>query len=239
MICDNCQTEVPSDAVYCPKCGDRLDRRADPEEFAPAAISQDALASPEAEQPSSENFSGKQRFQEKVTQNRDGDDDAVEEDLWEGGYSPKAMLGHWLGAALISVLLLIGMIAFPVLLTSPIAWGVFVVVLVLLWGGVGALLLVRRLNVYYKLTSQRFIHKTGVLARTSDRIEVIDIDDVTFTQGLIERFVNVGTIKIDSSDRSHPVLLMPGIDDVQKVADTIDAVRRAERRRRGVHIEAI
>ena len=68
---------------------------------------------------------------------------------------------------------------------------------------------------------------------------LIDIDDVTFSQGLVQRMVGVGTIRIVSSDRSHPELFLYGIADVQEVAETLDDVRRKERRRRGLHIEAI
>jgi membrane protein YdbS with pleckstrin-like domain len=181
---------------------------------------------------------GAERFRDTLQANR-GAKDASEEDLWQGGYSPKAMIGHWLGAALISVLLLVAIFLIPGMMFNFIAWAVLAGILALLWGGLGVWLLIRRLDVHYQLTSQRFIHKSGVLRRRSDRIEVIDIDDVTFEQGLVERFVGVGTIKITSSDRSHPELKMYGIDGVQKVADIIDNVRREERRRRGVHIESI
>jgi membrane protein YdbS with pleckstrin-like domain len=234
MICDNCQAEIPDDSIYCPQCGDRMDRRTSHEDYPPGRTAADDQAPAKTKTPAE---GGADRLRGKVNQNRT--DDEVEEELWEGGYSPKAMIGHWMGAALVSALLLVGMIAFPMLRQEGVAWTVFFVLLLLLWGGLGILLLTRRLGVYYQLTSQRFIHKTGVLSRTSDRIEVIDIDDVTYTQGLIERMMNVGTIKIISSDRSDPELIMPGIDDVQSVADQIDTVRRAERRRRGVHIESI
>ena len=70
-------------------------------------------------------------------------------------------------------------------------------------------------------------------------IEVIDIDDVTYTQGVVQRIVGVGTIKISSTDRTHPELALLGIDDVERIADMIDDVRRQERRRRGLHIESI
>jgi hypothetical protein len=62
---------------------------------------------------------------------------------------------------------------------------------------------------------------------------------VTFTQGIIERILNVGTIKLSSSDRTHPVILLQGISDVKRIADLIDDARRRERRKRGVHIESI
>jgi len=121
----------------------------------------------------------------------------------------------------------------------------------------------RRFGVHYELTSQRFIHQTGILTRDTDRIEVIDIDDVSFTQGpvqrvfgvgritvtssdrshpllhMIGRVFGVGRITVTSSDRSHPLLHMIGIADVKSVAGLIDDVRRKERRRRSLHIEAI
>ena len=109
----------------------------------------------------------------------------------------------------------------------------------LLWGWFAILLAYRKLTVKYQLTTQRFIHEAGLLKRVTDRIEVIDIDDVTFEQRILERMVGVGTIKLVSSDRTHPVLLMRGIENVKQVASQIDDLRRKERRRRGLHIEAI
>ncbi len=77
------------------------------------------------------------------------------------------------------------------------------------------------------------------MKRVTDRIEVIDIDDVTYEQGIVQRMLGVGTIRMSSSDRSHPELVLSGIDGVERVADMIDDIRRKERRKRGLHIEAI
>ena len=95
------------------------------------------------------------------------------------------------------------------------------------------------MNIGYRLTTQRFFHSTGVLTRTTDRIEVIEMDDVTYTQGIFERMFGVGTIKVTSSDPTHPVLVMPGIDNVQQVAEVIDKARRKEITRRGLRIHAV
>jgi hypothetical protein len=67
---------------------------------------------------------------------------------------------------------------------------------------------------------------------------LIDIDDVAFSQGLIQRMLGVGTIRVTSSDRSHPTLALLGIDEVDRVSGMIDDARRKERRRRSLHIEA-
>ncbi len=174
------------------------------------------------------------RFREAV-QAKQGDDEA-EVDVWQGGFSPKAMFGNWALAAVVTVGLLIAILVLGV---TPLLWIVWAVVSVGLWGWFGCQLAYRKLTCKYQLTTQRFIHETGLLKRVTDRIEVIDIDDVSVEQRVIERMVGVGTIKMVSSDRSHPKLVMPGIENVKDVAAKIDDLRRKERRRRGLHIESI
>ena len=194
---------------------------------------------PEAEkitQPPEMNAADK--FREQVQSTKESVEDyEPEEELWNGGYSAKAMVGTWilLGIMSVATLILPFFLAFLAFLTVPISLGVIVV----MWL-VGAVVYgVRRFGVHYELTSQRFIHQTGILTRNTDRIEVIDIDDVSFTQGPVQRVLGVGRITITSSDRSHPLLHMIGIADVKNVAGVIDDVRRKERRRRSLHIEAI
>ena len=157
-----------------------------------------------------------------------------EEELWSGGYSPKAMIGTWVLLGIVSVGLIIVSFMFAGV-TLPIA----LIVIAVLWVIGGVMYAWRKLSVHYQLTSQRFIHQNGILTRQTDRIEVIDIDDVSFNQGPVQRIFGVGTIVITSSDRSHPVLSMIGIADVKDVAGMIDDIRRKERRRRSLHIEAI
>ena len=185
--------------------------------------------------------SGPETAAEKLRQAkaaRDVDDD-TESFLWEGAYSGRAMTGQWVGMAVISVLLLIVWLSLGFLRGSGLAWTLLVVVLLVGWGGTWLLMMYRKLSYKYELTTQRFKHRAGILTRVSDRIEVIDIDDVTYRQGPIQAMLNVGDITISSSDSTHPVLIMKGIEDVKAVSDQIDNVRRAERRKRGLHIEAI
>jgi hypothetical protein len=77
------------------------------------------------------------------------------------------------------------------------------------------------------------------LWRETDRIEAIDIDDVSFSQGPVERMLGVGSIRILSSDQSHPTMDLPGIENVRAVASLIDEVRRQERRKRGLYVESV
>jgi membrane protein YdbS with pleckstrin-like domain len=162
--------------------------------------------------------------------------DDAEQPVWEGGYSPRAMAGPAL-AALVGTILAGGAAFYWN--ASGAAWGVLSVVILIGWLGLYLVLLYRQWSVRYQMTTQRLMHQTGILRRITDRVEAIDIDDITVRQGLVERLLGVGTIVISSSDRTHPELQLRGIADAKHVASTMDDVRRLERRKRGVHIESI
>lgn len=174
-------------------------------------------------------------FRREVAARREElDDTDAEQHLWQGGYSSRAMVGTWLLCLVLTVAAIVATVMVP-----ELPWVATVVAIALLWIIVGGVYAVRRLGVHYELTSQRIIHQTGLLSRRTDRIEVIDIDDVSFEQGMVQRMFGIGTIRIDSSDRSHPVLTMRGIANVREVAGLFDDTRRKERRRRSLHIESI
>ena len=109
--------------------------------------------------------------------------------------------------------------------------------IVLLWLYQIVVLLRRRLGVHYRLTTQRFFHESGILIHTTDLIEVIDMDDITYRQTLIDRMTGVGTIRIVSSDRSHPDLSdrrdrqgpRGGRHDARRPARRTDSPRTAHR----------
>lgn len=161
--------------------------------------------------------------------------DVPEEILWEGSYSPKAMVGPLLGCALATIVLL----GVAIWQGQGWVWMAALGVMLVLWLAVIGKLIANRLGVSYKLTNHMFYHRRGVLTRVTDRIELIEVHDVTYSQGLIERMVNVGQVLITSSDRTDPHFYLRGIEDVESVAKKIDDARRAEQVRRGRRIESI
>jgi hypothetical protein len=222
MSCPACQADVPLNSHFCPKCGERLDG-APPKIGAKIAAESAGPAGSPAE-----------RFKEKMGAPSTSDTASDQEEmLWQGGYSPKAMFLWWIAAAIATLALIVGIVFTLAIPPVPLVLGALIV---LAWLWPACTLFYRRLGIGYKLTSQRFIHERGILSRTTDRIEVIDIDDVGFRQSLVDRMVGVGTIIIESGDRTHPELVLIGIDDVKRVYDLIDSARRKERVRRGIHI---
>lgn len=209
MNCPGCQAVMPNDALFCNKCGQRL------QDSGPAAVAPAA---------------------ERIRQ-RGGSPDEPETKLWNGGFSPKAMIGYWLMAALFTVAGIVAGVFFGT--EAPAVWLLVALLSVAVWGGLGLYYLYLRYGMSYELTSQRLVHKVGILSQTTNRIEVIDIDDVSTYQTFIERLLGVGTIKILSTDTSHPMLILRGIDEAKRISTMIDNVRRDERRRRGMYIESV
>jgi membrane protein YdbS with pleckstrin-like domain len=176
----------------------------------------------------------------KATDDAAAKQPVVEQNLWSGAFVAKAMFAWWIACALLSIgLVVVGLFSNTLLGDAAPAstiWSVIGGLIALAWVWTTLLCIYRKISVNYELTTQRLIHRHGILIRTTDRIELIEVDDVSFTQGLIERMLNVGKIRVTSSDRSHPVLFMLGIEDVAKVSNQIDDARRTERRRRALMI---
>jgi hypothetical protein len=222
MQCPACGVEVIPEAVFCHKCGQRLDS---PGTGTPQGQHiEDALTGTPG---NAVDLSAPLRQDSR---------DQPEQELWRGGYSSKAMLGAWVASGLASLALLVGGVFWR---PAAIWWLVLLVLMVLPWAYYFAVLCYRRMSVHYLLTTRRFIHERGILRRVNDRIEVLDMDDITFEQKLWERMTGVGTIRIASHDRSDPELFLPGIEKVKEVATLLDNARLAERRRRGLHVEQI
>ena len=216
MKCKDCGSEVLTDASFCRKCGARINED-----------EREVLATdPRKNETPAERIRG-------AVFSDDKDDDP--EEVWEGGYCGKAMIGYYVlgGLGLIAILVL----GFSI--GTSTGWMLLGIVAVLMWLAIAGCLMYRKLNIHYELNERRFIHRSGILRRREDRIETIDMDDVSVEQGLLERIVGVGTITILSSDASDPKLVMRGIENAKEVAQKIDRIRRKERRRRGLHIESV
>lgn len=212
MKCTQCDANVPGKAIFCPQCGHKLHGKTRQSgEDGPRGKFSNAVAGIDRE-------------------------DTAEEELWQGKFSSRAMFGPWIGASVYTL----GLLTFAAFRGfSGTAWGIVAAMIVVIWVALYIRLLYRQLSEHYYLSNRRFIHERGLLWRESDRIEAIDIDDVSFQQGPIERMLGVGTVQIRSSDNSHPLITLPGIEKVREVAEMIDEVRRQERLKRGLHIEAV
>lgn len=136
----------------------------------------------------------------------------------------------------VSASIVVAIMSISDLRISTTVWAFGIGIIILMWLGLVAAVAYRKLSQRYELTTQRLKHRDGILFRTQNRMELVDVNDVLFRQGPIQTLMNVGDIIIESSDPSHPQLILRGIDNVANVVDAIDDARRKERHRRGLHI---
>src|SRR3990172_3969612 len=124
MQCKKCGREAPAESAFCPHCGTRIGSATD----GPTDDS---------------NAGGRERME---AANRGRGTPPAEEELWVGTYSPKAMVGPFLGAVVLTVL---GMIAAT--FAGPVGWAAFAIGGLVVWGSLALLLLYRRLTVRDRL----------------------------------------------------------------------------------------
>ena len=238
MKCPVCEKDVAAAAAYCPNCGAKLPAHAVPPSMAapganpPPNPQGSAGAAPNPSPPTGATSQFRNQMTAGLTDAND-----PHHVLWEGRYSMKAMAGVWVGLALLTVAALIAHILW--LRSNGTAWMIFGATVVIVWAYAYMVYLGRHWGVRYQLTTQRFFHETGVFRHVSDRIEVIAMDDITVTQGPLDRLFGTGQIRILSGDHASPDFVIVGVVDVKRVAEIMDEARRAERNRRGVRVESI
>ncbi|MCX6967688.1 MAG: PH domain-containing protein [Verrucomicrobia bacterium] len=114
-------------------------------------------------------------------------------------------------------------IIFGIILT-PLVIGIFMLIDV--W--------IKTKSTRYRLTTQRFIVRRGIIAKHLDEVELYRIKDVSVNQGFIQRILGYGSITVLANDETTPVILMVGILSPLEIKEIIRKYYRAARRREGV-----
>ena len=107
------------------------------------------------------------------------------------------MTSAFVGAALLTV---VGMIVAS--FAGPAGWTAVGVGAIVVFGYLVLSMFYQRLSMHYRLTTHRLVIERGILSRTDDRILLVDIDDITVRQGLIDRMLDIGTVVLNTSDNS-------------------------------------
>ncbi len=86
----------------------------------------------------------------------------------------------------------------------------------------------------FRLTSERLIEQYGIFTRISQTLELYRVKDLEASEGFFESIVGCGTIIIESSDRSTPILALRSVKDPQKVKNIIRTAVEQQRTLKGV-----
>ena len=136
---------------------------------------------------------------------------------------------HLLSAALICVAAIIGLVV--VLRIAPdggffqwldtLGWVAFAIVVLIfgVWPFLGWY------NRVYTLTNERLATRHGVIRRSGRDIPLSRVNDVAFEQGLVDRMVRAGTLKVSAASERGTIVLRD-IPDIQQFTLRMNALVR-------------
>ena len=128
--------------------------------------------------------------------------------LWKGRSSQITNFWTFVWAGLLLAGCVVGALFFP-----PVFFGALIPIA---WAGWVCLVVHFRV---FELTSQRLRLYTGVLNRRIDEIELYRVKDTAIEEPFWLRLFKLGTLIIETSDRSHPIVRIYAIDDVTGVRE--------------------
>lgn len=121
------------------------------------------------------------------------------------------------------------------LIGSIAGWGTLLLCLI----GVGVIIIALRwlhnVSTHYELTDQRLIIRRGIINKTTDEIELYRVKDVSVAYSIINQWVDIGEITIQSSDpTTHGGALVirdvPGARAIrEQLRSLVDAARQLRR----------
>ena len=213
MKCPQCQKSVEPDSRYCKRCGAKLVR------------------------PGARRATKGARSKRKSKASDVHHDPDQERDIWRGRPCWRAFYGAWLLWLILSAACLVAAYRYADADTA------LVNVVWLFAGGAAAALLAREaLVVYglsYQLTSQRLFIYRGILTRVTDQMELLRIDDVRLSQGVVDRVVDTGCLEIFGSDETDDNVTLEFISTPMEVAEQVRRNVHAVRSKGVLAVESI
>lgn len=88
------------------------------------------------------------------------------------------------------------------------------------------LILIGRKKTVYTVTTKRVMTRTGILSQSTREVSTKDICSIHLHQGVFERVLNLGTVKIGSVASEVKDIQFFGIKDAPKVRDLIAKYRQ-------------
>jgi membrane protein YdbS with pleckstrin-like domain len=136
-----------------------------------------------------------------------------------------------------------------IVLTAPaIAMAITHIWYLLAASGVGLLwclwiagqMVLEPISLRYWVTIDRLFIRRGILSRTTDQMELIRVDDIRITQGVVDQMLGIGNVEIvATTDRTDGDITLLGVAEPAKVAEIIRENMRKLRQRRGMYIENV
>jgi uncharacterized membrane protein YdbT with pleckstrin-like domain len=88
--------------------------------------------------------------------------------------------------------------------------------------------------ILYRIENSQLTIRTGVFSRTTEKIELFRIKDITVKKTFVNRLFGLGNIHVISSDETSPSTTLVSIVRSDHLADVLNAGTRLARRENGV-----
>ena len=148
-----------------------------------------------------------------------------EQVIYEGRPSWRSILGFYIVGLVVAVVA--GAIAFAVSgggLGAAVAGAIFVIVLIVGW--------LKRVSTRYSITDRRMRIQRGIISRNVEETRVDRVQNVTVSQGILDRILQVGTVDFDTaSNRADDTFQFRGIADPGEITRLVDRAHEANEQR--------
>ncbi|NDD27343.1 MAG: zinc-ribbon domain-containing protein [Proteobacteria bacterium] len=223
MFCISCGHRNPDEADFCMKCGAKIprDASADAGNAAHAATAAAPAVSPSSSP-------GQGDVAHGTAQKPHVPPLPAEQEVWSGAMSLKGMLTWgWVLAFVLPVPIVGGAFYMRARFEGQ-AWLLSLVSLLPL--AVFACKLMVARSTHFRLTTERITVVSGIFSRTSVDLQLIRVADVQFFQSLLGRLLDVGDIRLLTTDKAAPDLVIPGVDQPADFKEKIWNLVRDRRR---------
>jgi uncharacterized membrane protein YdbT with pleckstrin-like domain len=143
-----------------------------------------------------------------------------EQVIYEGRPSWRSILGFYImGLAVVAVAAAIGYFAGGAGIAAAAGGVVLVLLLIVGW--------LKRLATHYSITDRRLRIRRGILSRKVEETRVERLQNVSTSQSVLERILQVGTVDFDTGGQGHGNLFQfRGIADPQEVVALVDKAQQ-------------
>lgn len=148
--------------------------------------------------------------------------EASEEIVWSGGPSQVINIGAFIFHGLITFVLLAMFWLILPLALLPIPIGI----ITKRW--------LKTRSIRYELTTERLRVSTGILSRATHEWELYRVKDTTLSQTFFERYANLGSVTVHSSDRSKANVTLFSVANPGELREQIRTLTEKRRDAKGV-----
>jgi uncharacterized membrane protein YdbT with pleckstrin-like domain len=155
-----------------------------------------------------------------------------EEIFYEGAVLHRTFIGEHIVYGLVVFLgLILAIYGGAVKEITPL---IYVGLALILFGVVSSLVrVVKTSSLRWKITDQRVQTERGIFSKSVEVLQLWRIEDIQYSQSLIQRMLNEATIKLITSDRSSPTVMITGLTNhrslYEKLRDSVEKRRRENR----------